>query len=311
MTALASSESVYIDETQQEYLEYHHQVNFDDLDVFLVDGKTLDIAISGNVRSRQKSAAERDIDILMTALSDYKDIKDEFIATMTNNEQLAAISFTEAPLIWVDDHYERVLASNEESLVDSKAGTRSSSSSSSSKKGKFSLWTSVVRDYSALSNGQYKYTTRTNGAWSENSFVGGTNYPASGNDYVLQSTPNTWTRKSHSMTAQYDNNPRTGVSGTDFWAENGSTNYIRYVILDDPFGIAQARQNKSFALSCVSEGPAASTARMINSYYVHTWSKITISASISASSSKEVALSITPSKTTDQWQLYNYISFNF
>lgn len=32
------------DANESEYLEYHYQVNFDDLDVFIVNGATFDIA---------------------------------------------------------------------------------------------------------------------------------------------------------------------------------------------------------------------------------------------------------------------------
>lgn len=122
------------------------------------------------------------------------------------------------------------------------------------------------------------------GTWSQNSVTGDSDYPDCGEDYILQSTPNTWTRKSHTMSD---------------------------AILDDPYDFAKARQNKSFTLTCNSEGSTTTSTRMINSYYVHTWTDVSIPISLNVNSSKEVALSITPSRVNKKWQVYNYIAFNF
>ena len=285
--------------SESEYLEYHYQVNFDDLDVFVLSGTTLDIASNGN-RKMDAETVEA-INAFVASLSESSDVEAEIIATLNDNQQLAAISFTEAPLLFVDDHYERVMA----------AAASTYASSDDSKKGKFKLYTSVSRSFSAKENGKYTYTTKTFGSWSENSFVGGEDYPDSGEDYILQSTPNTWTRMSHSMTARYDNTPFTGVEGDDFWAEGGGANYLQYAIEDDPYEFAKARQNKSFTLTCESEGDASASARIIHSRYVHTWKSLSIAISVSVDSSKEVVLEITPSSTENNWPLYNYITFDF
>lgn len=155
--------------------------------------------------------------------------------------------------------------------------------------------------------GEYKYTAITFGSWS-NSFIGGSNYPASGDDYVLQASPNTFSRDSDSMMAFYDNSPTEGVSGDDYWRENGDSTYVRYAIQDDPFGY---RQCSSFALTTVSAGPKSSKIRQIASYYVHTWETITLSVTINVSTEDSVSLDLTPSKANKSWQVYNPVTFEF
>lgn len=279
-----------------EYLEYHYQVNFDDLDVFLVNGTTLDISS----RDRDVKIAN-DIDALTRSLSECSDIETEIIAMLNDNQQLAAISFTEAPLLFVDDHYERIMANDAVGY----------DSSTANGKGKFTMYTSVTRSYSANPDKTYDYTTKTMGSWSRNDAEGGSEYPDAGADYILQATPDPWVRKSHTMTARYDNSPINGSEGNEFWSLEGGENYLKYGIEDDPYDFAKARQNKNFALTCVSEGKTTTSARMINSYYVHTWTELSIEVSVTVNSLKEVGLSITPSINDMNWKVYNYITFNF
>lgn len=101
------------------------------------------------------------------------------------------------------------------------------------------------------------------------------------------------------------------VSGDDFWQDAGSTHYIQYAIKDDPYEFAKARQNKNFMLVCTYLANSSTFMRKINSYYIHTWEKMGISVSISASSSCEVTLEITPSMQENRWRLYNDLDFDF
>ena len=138
---------------------------------------------------------------------------------------MAVVSFTEAPLLWEDDHYDRVKAADITEYYKDNDNNRS-------KKGEFTLFTAVFRSSELDSNGKHKYTTRTYGAWNKNSAVGGENYPDSGVDYVLQSAPSTWFRTQDDwMSANYDNTPYSGVSGDDFWSDSGSEDYIRIYFL--------------------------------------------------------------------------------
>lgn len=112
-----------------------------------------------------------------------------------------------------------------------------------------------------------RYVARTCGSWSANSFLDTENYPAAGHDYVLQSTPNTFSRFEDELSVTYNYNPTEGINGQEFWRENRDINYVRYALEDDPTGI---RQCKSFILSTISFAPLSSGEyRQINSYYVH------------------------------------------
>lgn len=309
VATMLMSTNVFAESTQGSdevnYEETHYQVNFDNIDVFVVDGSNIEIMPNENVSKFSRSAVNNDIAILENALDEYSEAEEELINVIKNNEELVAVSFTEAPLILVEDHYERVPVSTNEGI-----STYATSQAESSKnyKEKFSLWTTVSKPSYTNSNGKYDYTAKTYGAWSENSILGGSKYPAAGEDYVLQATPNTWTRSTDNMTAYYDNTPMSGVTGTDFWRTSGGANYLKYVILDDPSGY---RQNTSFALTSTSEATSNTNAKMINSYYVHTWKSMSVDVQVGVNTSKEVSLTVTPKSTSESWQLYNYVTFNF
>ena len=291
------------DVSEPEYLEYHYQVNFDDLDVFIVNGATFDIA-SDDGQAMDAKTAEA-VDALMLSLSECSEVEEGIVSMLNDNQQLAVVSFTEAPLLWEDDHYDRVKAADITEYYKDNDNNRS-------KKGEFTLFTAVFRSSELDSNGKHKYTTRTYGAWNKNSAVGGENYPDSGVDYVLQSAPSTWFRTQDDwMSANYDNTPYSGVSGDDFWSDSGSEDYIRYAIKDDPYEFAKARQNKNFMLTSTWLGNPSTSMRKIHSYYVHTWESLTISVSISINNKYEKSLTITPSMKEKQWQLYNDLDFDF
>ena len=98
------------DANESEYLEYHYQVNFDDLDVFIVNGATFDIA-SDDGRVMDAKTAEA-VDALMLSLSECSEVEEGIVSMLNDNQQLAVVSFTEAPLLWEDDHYDRVKAAD-------------------------------------------------------------------------------------------------------------------------------------------------------------------------------------------------------
>lgn len=99
-----------------------------------------------------------------------------------------------------------------------------------------------------------------------------------------------------------------GRPGQEYWRENGGSSYIRYGIKDDPFGLNQL---ESYDLFTTCWGKPTSATRKINSYYVHTWTEMTLNVSVSLNSSKEAGLTLNPGKTEKSWQLYNYVTFNF
>ena len=137
------------------------------------------------------------VDALMLSLSECSEVEEGIVSMLNDNQQLAVVSFTEAPLLWEDDHYDRVKAADITEYYKDNDNNRS-------KKGEFTLFTAVFRSSELDSNGKHKYTTRTYGAWNKNSAVGGENYPDSGVDYVLQSAPSTWFRTQDDwMSAEY------------------------------------------------------------------------------------------------------------
>lgn len=99
-----------------------------------------------------------------------------------------------------------------------------------------------------------------------------------------------------------------GRIGEEYARVNGNNNYIEYSVKDDPLGLNQLNFVK---LKTTTWGKPLSSTRKINSYYVHTWKSLSLNVSVSGSSSKEVALSITPSIKDNSWTLYNNVTFNF
>lgn len=283
------------------FAETHFQVNFNDVNVNIIGESDVQITFADSVSpisTRHVATSQEDIRLLEQALTENPDLIEVVANPHSSDGELVAISGTEAPLLFVEDHYERVPEAVFRSTYES---------SDDSLKGKFALFTTVSRSYNTNSNGRYTYTTTTYGRWTENSFLGGSDYPSYGEDFVLQSTPDTWVRLTDTMTARYDD-ATDGKQGDEFWRNDGGDHYIHWGIEDDPLGI---RQNRRFTLTCESEGPARSTTRMINSYYVHTWKSLSLSVSVSASSERQVSLTLTPSIKDNNWQLYNYVSFDF
>lgn len=282
-----------------EYQETYLYVDFANLNID-VEENGWRITSKNNSSRSTNIATESAIDKLEALIEEFPDVEENLFGNVSEDNELVGVSFTEVPLMQVEDHYERI-------PVNTNVNSRGTETSDQNGKGKFLLYTKITGGTTAV-NGGYKYTAYTYGSWSTNNILGGSNYPAKGDDFVFQTSPNSFSRTSDSMSAKYDHNPTTGVSGDDFWRENGNTSYVRYGIADDPFGY---RQNKSFTLKTVSAGPQSSKVRHIGSYYVHTWSEMSISASVDISTEKSVTLSITPSITEKSWQVYNYVPFSF
>lgn len=295
ITSLAQNKSLgEVSAYQESYL----YLDFNNIDVISTNDGWKIVPVN-NLSRIANANVEEDIEKLQSLITEFPGIEENLFNTSSEDE-LIAVSFTEVPLVRIDNHYERI-------PVDINTNTRGNASSPTNGKGKFLLYTTISGGTTSASGG-YKYTANTYGYWSENNLLGGEKYPASGNDYIFQTSPNTFSRISDSLTAHYDYGPTTGVSGDDFWRENGSASYVRYCILDDPFGY---RQNTSFALTTTSVAPKSNSVRQIGSYYIHTWSSMNIDASVDFSSDKSVTLSIHPSITKDSWQVYNYVPFSF
>ncbi len=173
----------------------------------------------------------------------------------------------------------------------------------------FALFTMVSKQ----SDG--KYIASSWGTWERGSWVGGKNYPASGHDYLLQSVPDSFSRLSHDFSCLYNTSGSpdltskayNGTEGKEYTITDGGNTYIKVKLKDDPFGLGRL----SMCILQTTHRSSSNESRTINSYYVHTWKEMDISVSISAHSSREASLTITPSISENSWQVYSYVTFNF
>ena len=298
MPFASAATTVKVSEAEPEYLEFHQQINLENIDLEVTNGE-VQASVSSDVPAANKAIYQPEVDDLMEFLDEYDEVADLFKACITKGKDLVAFSITEAPILLEDGHTKRVPVSQSDYFEESIASI----------KGYFALATMVERNPSEHVGSDLVYYTTTVGAWSKNSFVGGENYPSFGDDWVLQSVPNTWTTSSSYMTAKFDTNPTVGVEGDDFWEADGGDSYVKYVVRDDPLGW---HQNKGFVLECTSAGPVSrGEQRIIHSYYVHTWASMSLDVSVSASSEDEVSLSLSPSLKEKSWSLHNKVDFTF
>lgn len=282
------------------YAETHYQVNFEDVDIN-IDGDNIDVELIDKPSLLSEDApntTQEDVDLLNQALVENDEMREALLDDFSSDEDIVAISVTEAPLLLVDGHYERVTAEAYQSTYES---------SNPSYKGKFSLYTTVSRS-AVPSSGKYTYTTGTHGSWSENSFLGNSNYPASGWDYVAQTTPKTWVyaNNGRTMTARYTD-ATNGTNGNEFTEQKGAENWTQWAIKDDPVG---NRQNKYFSLNCKSYGLSSTKYRQIKSAYVHTWASMSVRVSITLGENS-TGITLSPEIVEKSWPLYNSVSFNF
>lgn len=279
------------------YQEEMYQINFSDIDIQVSDAGELVFCAKEDSSITRAVAADNGVAQLLEAIEEFPSMESH-MATMLEETgcSLCAISITEVPLLWIDDHYERIPANI----------SKTADSSNPNGKGKFAMYTMIgVND----STDPGKYVAWTCGSWSDSSIWGGEDYPAGGDDYVLQSTPNTFSRYDDALSVVYNNEPTSGEDGDEFWRENGDSSYVRYALEDSP---SIFRRCTSFVLSTASYAPLSDGEyRQINSYYVHTWKQMSLSVSISANSDKTVGLELTPGISDKSWQVYNYITFNF
>jgi hypothetical protein len=169
----------------------------------------------------------------------------------------------------------------------------------------FMIILSISRYGYTQTNNKGYYCSMTVGYWSTDSIRSGSGYQSYCDDYVFQSLPSQLTITGDSFSSTYWSKGTKGVEGDDYQCIGGNNNYIQYTVADDPLG---SRTLQKFDLIVTSEGLASTSARLIRSYYVHTWRSVSIS-SITYSSSG--ALSITASNSDKSWKVYNYVSFNF
>ena len=252
-------------------------------------------------------------------IKDYPQIKEPILQKVEQGEEICAIAFTEAPIRIYEDHIERVEKEKNTSFLFkitaaifpvAQAASVSTGPTAYEAEGNFALLTMISKQ----SSGHYIATSIA--AWERGSWIGGSKYPATGYDYLLQAVPDSFARKSHSFVCVYNtsgsselsDNAYNGIEGSEYTITNGGNTYLKIKVKDDPFGFSRLF---SCILSTTQISSSYAGNRTINSYYVHTWKDMDISVTISANSNREASLSITPTISEKSWQIYSYVTFNF
>lgn len=248
----------------------------------------------------------------------YPQIKGPILQKVKQGEEICAIAFTEAPIRIYSDHSERVpkedksLLSNVLSFLFpiAQAAQTASGQPAYEAEQNFVLYTLISKQTDGT------YIVSSMAGWEKGSFIGGSRYPASGTDYLLQSVPNSFARTGHNFSCLYNtsgsselsSNAYYGTEGDEFTVTDGGNTYLKVTVKDDPFGMSRL---SLCTLRTYQRSSSYSGYRTINSYYVHTWKQMDISVTISANTNKEASLNITPSVTEKSWSVYGYVTFNF
>ncbi len=300
---------------KEKYEEYHDQINFEDLMICVINKKNIFVTVDPTISFFKKFEANKQKKKYDKYVENHPEVENELLDSVNSSDHICAISYTEAPLIYVDDHYERIPKEDNINMssftVNANAADKTATSSASVRH-RLTLNTSIVRRGTSA---PYIYTARTYGTW-DNSVLSGEKAPAAGNDFILQACPTVTSSVRFSSKYNYETNgSKNGIEGKNYFKENGGDSWVQYEVVDDPAGLAQLSE---FSLSQTFRAQITTETKKINSYYIHTWKQMDVTVSVSGSAgvsggkpSAGVSLSFTPSIKDKQWQLYNYIAFNW
>lgn len=288
-----------VDAEESLYVEKTGEICFDNIDIVVKDNEELIPVVSSEANFIQRYSAEKEMNELNSYLANYPETEAALVSQF-NSGELTAFSYTETPLTQVDDHYERVLTAS----YKQKEGAPSTHTN-------FSLVTGVMRSSGTNSLGEYTYTMITVGEWSDFSVFGGSKYPASGWDYVIQTGVTDFVLDTHNVVVQYTDGEY-GEPGTHSYPQDGEDDYIRYAVKDDPFGM---KQMQGFSLISTYMGKPANRSRTVHSSYVHTWLSLEIEVSVEANvdsmNGLGAGISITPTIKNCSWPLFSNVTFDF
>lgn len=304
------------EESNSKYEEYHDQINYKHSELKLVDNEVQ--AVYNQDNFIEKYLGGKECEKTNELLDKYDGISEKIADILEIDEEICAVAYTEAPIAIYEDHTERIEKEKTPSLLTivlsgafpiASAATTAEGDKAYKARGNFVIVTIVSKQ----NNGTYN--TSTMATWEKGSFVGGEDYPASGDDYVIQSVPASFSRLSHDFYCLYNKssdselvNSYDGVEGKEYSVSNGGNTYVRIDVKDDPLGTARLAMA---ILTVNSASEPYSGYRTINSYYVHTWKSMTIDITIGVNTKKEATLTISPSIAEKSWQVYSYVTFNF
>lgn len=255
---------------------------------------------------------------LADVLERYPESESAVAQKIQGGEDICAISYTETPICIYEDHLERVKKETKPSLLmhivsafipTAYAAQTQSGTTAYGAEQNFALFTMVSKQTDGT------YITSSWATWERGSWIGGANFPASGHDYLLQAVPDSFSRQSHNFMCLYNtsgspdltSSAYNGTEGIHYTIMNGGNTYLQVELKDDPLGFGRL----SMCILSTTQRSNSSGLKTVNSYYIHTWKELDISVSISAHSSKEASLTITPSISEKSWQVYSYVTFNF
>lgn len=303
--------------TSVEYEEYHDQINFDNLMILVANKKDIIVDVDPAISLLKKFEAKKQKKKYDRYIENHPEAAKELMNAINSSDYICAISYTETPLVYVEDHYERI--PKEDSIDTNPFGINASAadktlSSNPSQRYRLTLKTTITR---RGSSNPYTYYASTSGTWDNSASVfDGETQPDVGNDFIMQSCPTVTNSAIFSSTYNYSTNgSKNGQEGINYFMTDGGDSWVKYEVVDDPTGIAQL---KIFSLQQTFKAQTTTTTKKINSYYIHTWEEMSISVSASGNAgtsggkpSAGVTLSFTPTTVDKHWQLYNFVSYNW
>lgn len=290
-----------------EYEEYREQINLENINV-VVEGDDILFRAKEDISRKERKETRENAETLTELVNRDENIQ-EMLVEHEKEESLAAIAYTQIPLQW--DESGNLVRVEKETTENMSRATTESETGQLVNGGSpyFTLLTSVSRGTKIATGanaGKYKYTCKTIGIWDKNSALGGSKYPASGKDFILQATPSNMVRKSDDLYPKYSHS-HDAKEGTDYFRNDGGTNFVQYSVKDDPLGTSQL-QKVTLTTSCIA---GAKSGRMINSYYVHTWKSMSLGVSVTVGSKENTSLTLNPGIKDKSWTCYSYVQFDF
>lgn len=299
------------------YEETRQEISLEHLSISVVDGKQLRYMPKPAFLSQRKALNEKEkLDILLEKMPKYKNV---LIEAMNHNTPIHTISIVDVPLVFQENHYERVKKENNSllrmlvapllltaSAADSNVGAESS-------RGNFVMAMSISKVFNKQEQ-RYKYMTITTGQWKAHSVIGGQNYPAMGEDVIAVTSPRGTVMDTSSLSAIYSNYNGQTREGKDtgdypdFWKESSDDNYCAYAIKEDPLWTYQLDY---FSAVTTFIGTNDARVRKAVSKYVHSWSSVEFTIEVSKSGWEETTISITPNRVEKTWECACDVTFNF
>ncbi len=260
-SALASYVEEKANWTMPVYDEIYLCMNFEDI-VMEETGEGLRFNLKEGLSTTKLENLQKDITKLEDLMEEFPEVEESLTEAMYSDKKLDMISFTRAIL--------------------------------PEGKNTFLLYTSVYEEIEQA-NGEYLYTAVTNGVWSDNSMAGGSDYPAAGDDFVTQTYSGDFVMVSDSFSSKYDYEPFMGENGQDYWCTDGAEHFIKYGVIDDPFGY---RQNQSFSLTTETVTKQSEEEFQVVSCYTHSWDSEFADVTFESDTAKS---------EPNCWKVYNYV----